>query len=509
MVDPEIIRQTIDMVKAEFGNPNSDLLKAFTQSGSAISGLTAYSLEAPAKSLFPVLTPLRNIVPRRTGGRGIQANWRAVTGVNTGAISAGVAEGKRGGVVTTSTADYLAAFKVMGLEDYVTNEAYYAGVGFEDVRALASLNLLKALMIQEEHLILGGNGAAVALGKPTTPTVTNLAGTTGSMKANTKYDVVVVALTLKGMQAASVTGGIVQSSSRTNAGPAGGTTTIYGGSSTVSDAGNVTTTNDGVNTHLIQATTPVVAGAVAYAWFWGPNGGNVALGAITTINSVVISTEAGAGTQFVSALTGGTDYSKNQYVFDGLLYQAWKSASGAYIKNMATGTPGTGTALTADGRGGIVELDDALQSFWDNYRLSPSTFWVSGQEAKNITAKVLTGTATGTQSFQFRIDTAQNQIMGGMVVDSYLNKFGMDGNKIVKIKIHPNLPAGTILIDTDILPYPLSNVAELKQMLLRYDYMQIDWPLTQRQEEYGVYFDGVLQHYFPPALGVITNIGNG
>ena len=30
-----------------------------------------------------------------------------------------------------------------------------------------------------------------------------------------------------------------------------------------------------------------------------------------------------------------------------------------------------------------------------------------------------------------------------------------------------------------------------------------------RRYEYGVYFDGVLQNYFPPAFGMITNIGNG
>lgn len=508
-MDAALIQHTMDLVKAELGNPNSDLLKAFTQSGSATSGLTAYSLEAPAKSLFPVLTPLRNIIPRITGGRGIQANWRAVTAINSAGMSAGVAEGKRGGVVTTTTADYLAAFKTLGLEDYVTDEAYYAGIGFQDVRALASLNLLKALMIQEESLLLGGNGAAVALGKPTTPTLANVVSTAGTMKANTKYDVVVVALTLKGYQIASVTGGIPQSTARTNAGPVSGTTTINGGSSTVSDAANVTTANDGADTHVITATVPVVTGAVGYAWFWGPNAGDVKLGQITTINSIVISTPAGAGTQKVADLTGATDYSKNSYVYDGLLYQAWKSGSGAYIKNMATGTAGTGTALTSDGHGGVAEIDAALQSLWDNYRLSPDVIYVSSQEAKNITNKILTGTVTGTQSIQFKIDADQSGMAGGMVVNSYLNKFGMDGAERLAIKIHPNMPPGTMMFDTDQLPYPLSNVVNVKQLLLRYDYMQIDWARTQRQAEYGVYLDGVLQHYFPPAMGIITNIADG
>lgn len=507
-MDAKLVQATLELIKGEFSNPNSDLLKAFTQSSTATTGLTAYSLEAPAKNLYPVLTPLRNEIPRIVGGRGIQANWRAITALNTANISSGVAEGKRGGVVTTTVAEYLAAFKTIGLEDTVSDEAYYAGVGFQDVRATASLNLLKALMISEEKLILGGNGAAVALGKPTTPTVANVVSTAGSLKLKTKYQVYVIALTLSGYHNASISGGVSQSSARTNSGPAGGTTTINGGSSIISDPGNVTTPDDGVNTHVISATCPVVNGAVGYAWYWGEDGGAYTLGAITTINSVVITANA-TGTQAIGAMTAATDYSKNAYVFDGLLYQAFKSGSGAYIASQATGTAGTGTVLTADGRGGIVEIDTALQSFWDNYRLSPSTIWSSAQVIKDMTAKILTGTATGTQSFQFQINTNQSQITGGMMVDSYLNKFGMEGAKIIKLRVHPNLPGGIMLFDTDILPYPLSNVNNVKQMLMRYDYMQIDWPRTQRQEEYGIYADGVLQDYFPPALGIISNIGAG
>ena len=44
-------------------------------------------------------------------------------------------------------------------------------------------------------------------------------------------------------------------------------------------------------------------------------------------------------------------------------------------------------------------------------------------------------------------------------------------------------------------------------MRCRRDYYQLEWPLKTRKYEYGVYFDGVLQNYFPPAFGMITNIG--
>jgi hypothetical protein len=45
----------------------------FAQSGSAVSGLTFYDLEVGAKLLYPVLTPLRNAIPRVSGRGGIQA----------------------------------------------------------------------------------------------------------------------------------------------------------------------------------------------------------------------------------------------------------------------------------------------------------------------------------------------------------------------------------------------------------------------------------------------------
>src|ERR1700730_18348657 len=58
----------------------------FAQSASATSGLTFYDLELGAKFLYPVLTPLRNMVPRVSGKGGIQAAWRAITAMNTNGL---------------------------------------------------------------------------------------------------------------------------------------------------------------------------------------------------------------------------------------------------------------------------------------------------------------------------------------------------------------------------------------------------------------------------------------
>lgn len=479
------------------GSPEA-LAKAYTQSNSATSGLTAYDLEAGAKSLFPVLTPLRNIIPRASGRGGIQANWRAITAINTGNVSAGVSQGNRGGVISTSTADYFAAYKGLGLEDYVTFEAEYAAEGFDDVRARATQNLLRALMIGEEKVILGGNGDAVALG--TTPTPTLATATTGGSIANaTAVYVVCVALTHEAWAAATASG-VTFETTRTNAD--GSTDTVNGGTAQKSAAANITT-GGSTGTHVVSATVAAVKGAFAYAWYVGTVS-NQYFVKVTTINSAVFTSVPTTGQDVAAVAAAGADKSKNALVFDGLLAMAAKSGSNAYWKTMATGTAGTGTGLTAGTDGTISEFDEALQSFWDNYRLSPDSIWVSSQEASYLRKKVLAGSSNAAQ--RFTIATQQNGMMGGTMVRGYINPFTMGEAIDLPIRIHPNLPAGTVLFTTNQLPYPLSGITNVMQIRARREYYQLEWPQKSRKYEYGVYVDEVLQHYAPFSLGVITNI---
>ena len=208
--------ETIALLKAAQGTPDGELTKAWTQSGSAVSGITAYDLEAPAKQLYPVITPLRNEIPRVSGKGGIQAAWRAVTGVNTALTgSPYVSGGNRSGVITTTTADYTAAYKGLGLEDSVTFEADYAAENFQDVKALAVEGLLRAMMIAEEKVILGGNNSLSVANTPTPTIVT--ANTGGTLTGNAGFGVGVVALTFEGYLNASLTTGVLQSFTRTNA----------------------------------------------------------------------------------------------------------------------------------------------------------------------------------------------------------------------------------------------------------------------------------------------------
>lgn len=469
--------------------PESLQKSTFAQSGSATTGLTFYDLEAGAKFLYPILTPLRNEIPRVTGKGGIQANWKAVTGINTSGIRIGVSGGNRGAVMAVTVADYAAAYKGIGIEDNVDFEAQYAGQGFEDIRALAAKVGLQALMLGEEILLLGGNGT-VALGTTGTPSVTG--NITGGGLAAATYSVIAVALTLEGYLNASVTAGIPTQVTRTNADAS--TDTFGGGSAQKSVAGSGTVASG--TTGSLTATVTAKRGAVAYAWYWGAAGSEV-LGAITTVNVVTI-TQNAAGTQTAASLPS-VDSSTNNLVFDGLLTQAMKPGSNSYYRSL------DGASLTTDNAGGIVEIDVALKSFWDNYKLTPDTLWVSSQGALSISQKILASNTNG--AYRIVVNMEQGMLAGGVMVATYLNRFSMSGANVIKVRIHPNMPAGTMLFTANSIPYPVSGIGNVMQVRTRQEYYQIEWPLRTRKYEYGVYADEVLQHYFPPCMGVITNVG--
>jgi hypothetical protein len=501
-MNPDIVRQTLDAIQKAQRAPISDprlsdaLAKStFSQSGSPTSGLTFYDLEAGAKFVYPVLTPLRNEVPRVSGKGGIQAAWRAVTAVNVNGTRAGVSGGNRGGVIAVATKDYTANYKGLGLEDNVDFEAQYAGQGFDDVRAIAARTLMESLMIQEEVTILGGNSSAVALGITPTPSLADV-GTGGTLAFNTAYSVICVALSLDAVINGSVAGGIQSLITRINADSS--QDQFGGGAAQKSTNATVTTANDSNNTHSITASLAApVAGAFGYAWFWGTAGSEL-LGAITANPSVTVTATA-TGTQTAASLPAA-DWSQNNLVFDGFIYQCLAANSNAYVKAIS------GT-LTADNAGGIVEIDAALKDRWDNYRLGPDTMWVNSQQALDISKKILAGGSTGAQRFVF--NSVQDALNAGVMVRTYLNRFSMAGGQTIDIKIHPNVPNGMILFTSKRLPYPLSNVGNVAQIRTRQEYYQIEWPLRSRKYEYGVYCDEVLQHYFPPSMMLLYDIHAG
>jgi hypothetical protein len=491
-------KETLELTRQALGRGQGALRKGVTIS----SGLTWYDLQAPAKNLYPVITPLRNSIPRvRRANASDAARWRQVNSITgSGFDSMGwIPEGQRSGTMSYSTSQKSAAYVTIGEEDYLTFEAEAAAEGLENEDAMVSLRLLQKMMRKEEIGILAGN-ASLQLGTPTAPTL-SASGSGGTLSSAT-YSVIVVALTLEGWKNASLSGGVA--TTKTITGADGKTFTLNGGSSNKSS----NTTQAVTLGQTLFATVPAIQGAIAYAWFVG-TAGNETLQAITTINSATFSAPLAGSRQAVSVVTADNSANPN-YAFDGLLTQSLNSSNLAYVNTLATGTAGTGTTLTASGRGSVVEIDTMLQSMWDNYRVSPTVMYVNSQELKNITNKVL---GTGTSSL-LRYDVGNGQpyaTMAGGTIEFYFNPYAADGGVKMPIKVHPDLPPGTVIAYAEQLPawYQNNEVPNVAEVLTRRDYYRMDWPPRTRQREYGVYAEEVLAVYATFALGVITNIANG
>jgi len=492
-------QETLDLVKGALNAPDDRIAKTISTG----SGLVAYDLQAPAKNLYPFVTPIRNVLPRVGGGTGTATNWRQVTALTGSGFDAmgWVPEGQRSGQMAyTPRPRNRAAYVTLGEEDAATYEAISAGRHFEDIQARMSFRLLQKLMLKEEMAILGGN-ASLQLGTPATPTLS--ASGSGATLPSATYSVIVVALTLEGYQNSSLSTGVA--TTKTITGADGKTYMLSGGSSNKSANATQAVTLG----QTLFASVTAIQGAVAYAWYVG-TAGSESLQAITTINSATFSAPLTGGQQAATAITA--DNSANaSYAFDGLLTSALKAGSNAYVNILSTGTAGTGTALTASGRGSIVEIDAMFEQMWRQYQLSPTVLYVNVQEVKNITDKVLTDDSGPLLHYNVSADGQPYQLAAGGAVSFYFNPYVLNGGLRIPVRIHPRVPPGTIIGWAENLPaqYQSNEVPNVAEIKTRQDYYQIDWPVVTRQRQAGVYAEEVLAVYAPFAMGVITNIGNG
>jgi hypothetical protein len=502
--DEEFSRPQRDLMKASLaagvpGRLRKDANSTFPQSSSPITGITNYNLEAPALSLYPLNTPLRNFIPRKGGGTGTAVNWRAVRAINTNGTDPGIAPGHRGGVISVTVNSLTAAYKGLGHEVNTDWEAQFASKGFDDARALASLSGLRSLMLSEELVILGGN-TSQPLGTTATPSATDAGGGTGTLINNTQYSIVCVGLTLLGVRYGSVATGVQGAIVRPNA---DGTADTFGGRSAKVSANVLHTNGNSPATATYTITASLAApmlGAAGYAWFISTTAGLERLVAITAAPTVAI-TALPLGTNQLASSLGTADNSTNQYLFDGLIYQAIAAGSGAYVQAISA-------TLTSDGAGGIVEIDNALLSMWNANQLGPTDAWLNAQQMLDIGKKIV-NSAGANGAIRFNVTTDMGGISGGIAVVTYRNKFAMDGAQTITLHLHPNMPAGMILLTSKTIPYPMDGVASVIEMDCRQEYNQVDWPPRTRMYEAGVYVDEVLKVYAPFSMALLYDVRAG
>src|SRR5579863_2226120 len=350
-------QDTLDLVKGALRTPDDQIAKTISTG----TGLVAFDLQAPAKNLYPFVTPIRNALPRIGGGTGTATNWRQVTAlIGSGFDAMGwVPEGQRSGQMSYTTASKSAAFVTIGEEDAATFEAISAGRYFEDIQARMTFRLLQKLMLKEEIAILGGN-ASLQLGTPVAPSP-SASGSGATLPAAT-YSIIVVALTLEGYQNSSLTGGVA--TTKTITGADNGTFVLSGGSSNKSSNATQAVTLG----QTLFASVAALQGAVAYAWYVGTAGAEK-LEAITTINSVTFAKPL-AGTGQAATVIAADNSRNPTLAFDGLLTVGFNPVNSAYVQALASGPAGTGTFMTPSGRGSVVEIDNMLVQMWNTYRIS-------------------------------------------------------------------------------------------------------------------------------------------
>lgn len=454
-------------------------------------GLVPYSLEAPALNLWPVVTPLRNAIPRKVIG-GTGHHWKRITAIDTDQDYGFVAEDTsttsnsvagRAGFMKISEVDDSITFKTLGLDNFITWDARYggnttvnSGMDFRPDQ-VARLAALQAVMMREERAILGGNATQLAApGAPTKTGITQPATGVGSLTHSTAYKFTVSALTLLGYRKGADGNDGANSSGETTAAASTALTTAGSGSS-------------GDTSMTIGWTA--IPGAVAYNVYGGTNAGDqrVFLGTTTTNRFTVTSvTGLSANVPNLANTTADTNG------YDGLIKLF--ATKGGYIQSL------DGAALSGT-KNYIAELDAAFQSFFTTYQLGPTRIFMAPADIRKAIDVI-----TGSSAPYVRLDAKGGDfnVTGGLGVSGVLNNYT---NQRVDFEVHPYLPQGTMLLWCDNFGqyYPNVNIPNPVEMLLSYDYISIDFAVTALRQEFGTYVKGAptLRAGFP--MGIIYNVG--
>jgi hypothetical protein len=501
--------------------------KALTTGYTVATGLQGYELAAPAKFLVPVRSPWRNRLSRKMAPVGSTvSHWKAITGINVGNASPFVGFGAAGAVVQTQETDYAATYEPIALGDTVQMDAQALARGFDDLRARSGINLLFALMIAEDRLLLGGQN--FALQTPGTPSVTT-ATTGGSIAQTTAVHFVVAVRTIEGYFYA------LSNAAGTAAGTAAG-----GGTVTSAD-GTATTPTDGLSTHTAQATVAAVAGAVAYDWYVGASNTAYYFAGTTTapVSPVVTALPNADATnpttslpQLVTARAGGglnirtggaafVDTSADSNAFPGLLatmagdissstgvqvQRGTGTSSGAFFTDLA------GAKITGS-QGTVSEIDTLLLSLYNSSGISPTRMLMSAQQHLDVSAAMVKSGAFTT--FLQGEDMAFRQAAtGGQFQTKYINK-AANGFPI-EMETMPNLPPGVILMVTEVLPFPNNEVNAVFDVECQQEYTQLEYAMSRGTGTTGgprydleVRSIETFRNFFPSGCAALTGIGNG
>jgi hypothetical protein len=465
-----------------------DIVKDLTLTSPISTGLVAFDLEAPAKLIFPKMTPLRNKLPRK---KGVGTSHRlkvinAITGSESGVVDTfpgitdstsntfGAGTFNRGAKIGYAGYDRSFVYKQFSLSDNVPFSAQFQGQGYQDIRQLAQTTTLFASMLSEEKMLLMSRGATADgnIGALSTPTATaaartKVAGETGLTYAGTYY-----------IKVAADSGQFGASASST-------LITVTGVT-----AGQV-----------IDVTVTDVTGAMGYEIFASSNASSgtgtdaqLKYQGRTPYNVFTLGGTSDLTTTGAAATTVASDTSSYATGYDGIVAQII-GASGApsgYVNRLnaafSTSNPG-------------VEYQNAFAALYNSYKADPDEILLSGSDRKQLSDAIKSGSTAN-----YRLNISQDEVGGVVLGDIITGLQNEVTGKGVAVTVHPWMPVGNSTVLSYTLPIPDSNVSDVWSVFNTVDYMAIEWPVVDFNYSNSVYWNGALTCAAPQFNGLIQGI---
>jgi hypothetical protein len=472
------------------------------------TGIYSYDL-SELVTLIPVVTPFRDIVPRKKSPNGNPyAVWRAIMNLTSSQPDPAMGWDYAANETVFQEQDFQAKYMPTGLAGLVTQDAFDLGMGYADPYAVATFNVLNQVLIADDRKLLGAQ--SFALKRPAAPTLTT--GTTGGSIAS----------------GATVYIGVA---ARTGSGY------YYGSGNSQGNSANITVGTT-TSTNTVTATVGAVRGAVAYDWFYSANGSTWYYDTTTTVNTVTITATISSSNALPSSTlcpdmsvnwkgTANTvptynaaadNGSANANDYDGFL----ANLSGDYNGSGQWVQPGTGTAnpsvwnsingaaLTLTG-GTITEIEQYLfQPLWTQVKCSPTALMVNASQAQEI-ANLILGSGSAT-TFLNTDASGRISVVAGGRVGEIVN--APAGGVTVPIEVHVSLPPGTIIARTDRVPFPQANISSVLEYRNLRDTAQFDYGISRvantagggPRKEFEIRSVGTFACKAPVAMGVLANV---
>ena len=445
-------------------------------------GFTPFDLQDSIEFLVPVMTPLRNSIPRRKAqGQAVQI--RQITGysnsrtggvpnLNTffnSATNTSTYNGitlNRPNTISYSADALVVPFVENGISDSVEYQAQFAAQGFTDLRQLSNTAAIYSHMLGEENNILNSTSAVLPVAGVTATTANG--GTATGLPAGTYTPLVTISSAFGESEALTGESTTVE---------AGESVTVALNSVPVGAVAlNVYVTVSGI--HYVGRTTSTASGSFPVLFAVTP-----------TLPSTSADNGSSPAYQFGGTALGTTGYTG---MISTLLGNGSTPAAAGYVK--AVNGP-LGTAAP------FGEINTMLVEMWETNRAQPGTLYTSGRIQAALLAEIQQqGSAT---SYRANYMTGDDGIIVGGAVTGITSPVGGPALNIVA---HPFIPEGVVIAHSTTLPSPVSGVPGTATIDNVVDLTTIEWPQIGMSYDLSTYQYGSFVFHTPGFDGILTGI---